>query len=654
MRKAIALRGADSERGAYAILFAVLIVVLFIMVAMAVDLSDARARVKENRNRVDFAGLAAGSVLQESGPWEACREAWTYIKTNTRGFPSTAVSPCDSGVGSDATETFQSRYEDFDPGCQPDSDPTNRWEYHATGEEPYEVIFTYPVTDAVLADLSAAGRPVDADLDGEPCARFGVTMATSQGALFGGIVGSQGIQAPASSVVLATTGDDISEIAALIILDPEACNVLITGGQGFVEVRGSQGIDDEGNPVSGPGIIAVDSLANGGNGNNACSGQRRAIDANNNALNFIEAGEDPLTNVPGIIAAFGMRPGQQDCLTGNDRVCDQGDVNSSRLRPLPIRALKPVTRRPVDHKYNCNESYPGLNIEGCETATSGSVSGTADGDTDYIDQLVADVGTTGVPSGLFDWWPETLLPWRDYLTDDGVVDGSGTPLDEGAGARCSPSAARVRVPAGNWYVNCPGPQGFNPGNRVDFEGVAGANMVVFANQVRPGSNAQVSFNVTDAALPLDAPNKCPDDDPGPAQPPGIVYVRNSDFVMSGPSNLVICNSTLYVRNGVADAVTSGTVFSWIAPFSGPLEDLALWSESSGQHRLGGQTALNIEGVFFTPNATPFAFTGQPSQSQTKAQFFTYRLNVSGQGGLVMSPHPARSIPTPIFGFRLIR
>jgi hypothetical protein len=92
---------------------------------------------------------------------------------------------------------------------------------------------------------------------------------------------------------------------------------------------------------------------------------------------------------------------------------------------------------------------------------------------------------------------------------------------------------------------------------------------------------------------------------------------------------------------------------WTAPFGGQFEDLALWSEHTTLHNIGGQGELLLEGAFFVPHAQ-FVYTGQAAYQQTKAQFIAQRINLSGQGVLLMEPDPTRVVLVPLPGVRLIR
>jgi len=76
------MRAFSDERGAFAILFAIITVTILTFAAIAVDLSAQTAYARDNRSRADFAAMAAGSKLP-SDPLGACNEAWKFIRANT-------------------------------------------------------------------------------------------------------------------------------------------------------------------------------------------------------------------------------------------------------------------------------------------------------------------------------------------------------------------------------------------------------------------------------------------------------------------------------------------------------------------------------------------------------------------------------------------
>jgi hypothetical protein len=78
-----------------------------------------------------------------------------------------------------------------------------------------------------------------------------------------------------------------------------------------------------------------------------------------------------------------------------------------------------------------------------------------------------------------------------------------------------------------------------------------------------------------------------------------------------------------------------------------LEDLALWTETSATSGIGGGGAMTVTGAFFTPNCDPFKISGGGSQDNgANAQFITRRLEVNGNGKLIMRPDPVDSVTLP--------
>src|SRR5437660_1721312 len=213
-----AWRDLRGERGAYAVLFMIITVVIFTLAGIAVDLASQTAYVRDNQTRADFAAMAAGSKLP-GDPLGACNEAWKLIKGNTPDLPAGAVSPCASGVP-----------QAFNTVCNAS---TPAVVYQATGTGPvYQISFTYPVPNS---DPTMQGRvgPTTVDgLDDERCQRMAVTVRTNHPTLFAGIITSGKLSAPATAVVRAHFVGKIKVPVALLILDPYGCNALQNSGQG--------------------------------------------------------------------------------------------------------------------------------------------------------------------------------------------------------------------------------------------------------------------------------------------------------------------------------------------------------------------------------------------------------------------------------------
>ena len=115
------------------------------------------------------------------------------------------------------------------------------------------------------------------------------------------------------------------------------------------------------------------------------------------------------------------------------------------------------TRYPVDSRYNCKAAgYDNVSgtSDDCAKATATS---------DAIDAL----------HRLYD----TSAPYNAPTVPTGF---SVYPRFGVAGDSCSPNGAAITLPAGNWYINCPG--GFTTSNVFTI----GAGNVVFAGSVSSG------------------------------------------------------------------------------------------------------------------------------------------------------------------------
>jgi hypothetical protein len=261
-----------------------------------------------------------------------------------------------------------------------------------------------------------------------------------------------------------------------------------------------------------------------------------------------------------------------------------------------------VGRRPVDWKYNCAQN--GLD----------GVAFTSDDCPDYnerapyLNNLITQLGGTGVPSG-----------YSEYPR-------SSNPSDS---CNLNSSASTVELPAGNWFINCP--SGLSVSNT--FRTVDGN--VVFAGPVNVGSQGTMEINQS-------------------ANADGIVFFRSGGFTKGAQATVEMNQVFVYLGSGALDFGGGSGALTWTAPLGGNFRNLALWTNSTATQNLGGQANITLEGVLFAPFAEPFRFTGQGGDNQTSAQFIVRRLDVAGQGTLIMQPNPDRIVILPAWGAALIR
>lgn len=85
-----------------------------------------------------------------------------------------------------------------------------------------------------------------------------------------------------------------------------------------------------------------------------------------------------------------------------------------------------------------------------------------------------------------------------------------------------------------------------------------------------------------------------------------------------------------------------------------LEDLALWTESSGSQGLGGNGTVHLAGVFAAPNAKPLKLNGTPVWQVQNSQYVVRTLENDGGAIFNMRPSPSLPVAPPRVTFELIR
>ena len=591
MRLRQRLRREGGERGAVAVTVAILLVVIFTMLALVLDIAALRSDARASQKTGDFAAISGALALDPvlgGDPRAGCIAAYQYFVANSRvSNPLLASTACAAFNGVTVCNPAVEVRAEIDVG-------------------PYHVTIINPVLDT---SPLMQGRSEPA-IDGSPCQRIAVQVRRIRGFLFGGILNAPSGQTEPPAVARATAGQTDEAFPSLVLLDPTGCNALVASGQGTVWVRA------RGNR---PGIITLDS--SGTENSSSVPVERRCpsqpqgytVDASGTQNSKIQAGGDTIVGCPvindGLIFSNALMPGQNDAAA-----YENVDVANCRLLPRPIAGPR-VTRAPIDHRYNCKASYPnymGFPIGPCKDASTTAP---------YMDNLRAFVGTSGAPSG--------------FSSADGYFPGT---------CRTQPSDPAITIPPGNWYVSCPQ---LVIQNAVLFQGPTN---IVFEGTVNVGSSGSLCVNVS----------SCSDTTSGSDS---YIYFRRGDreqgtpvahFVKDSQATLTLMNTMVYLDHGKISFGAGSGALRWISPVGGLFEDLALWSESGYQHDLGGQANLTIEGTFFTPFAFPFRYSGQGDQFQPRAQFVTFRMELTGQGVLTMEPDPDRTVAFPLSGVLLIR
>src|SRR5205085_471651 len=139
----LTVRRGDGERGAFIVLWAVMLVGIMTMVAMVIDLGDARNIRRSDQSVADFAALAAADNL--GTPAVGCADAFKYVKANLPDFPTSGVtSPCN---------VTGSNLQAFPTTC---GSGTTAQDFVATGTSPYTVTFRFPVSSTDIADTRSS------------------------------------------------------------------------------------------------------------------------------------------------------------------------------------------------------------------------------------------------------------------------------------------------------------------------------------------------------------------------------------------------------------------------------------------------------------------------------------------------------------------
>lgn len=655
-------RPPRSDRGAVLVLVALCMLALMLIVALVIDLGSTRSDRRAGQMAVDSAATAAAQSYKVSeDPADACREALALLALNldTAPFVGDGGTTCASQFGS-AT-------------C---ADITPRSLTARSGD--YVVVMQHPVLagSELMVNTSTignAGIPQDATADGEGCDRFGFQVTTTGGAFFGGVAGESARSSTVHAVAMVRARTENTEVAALLLLERVGCGVLQTSGGG---ATGSGVIVSSPSPTL-PGIIAADS-----------AGQVPPCTTNANADGYVIFGtalpaaggggpsitaEDASATVPGIISIYAKGVGGRG-----------GYVYPGGLSVEPIAGA--INSRSIaDTRYNgtntqISQLHALLNSRTAAPPTTGTFA-TITGNPECKGTLPAatlDATVVFVDCPTFE--PEAnLFPNATHFFVRGNINIK--------------SNKKLSLPeVQNLFV-----RGCSVG------GCSGSNQ--FALEV--ANNGVLYLNTGDPALPATDTGGTPCSARRSAARGGSTS-NTTRFATRGGSVTVsgfvrMCQTTLYVGEDSAAytkqtvevtaaapenypaiakctpakpcpkdsaATMAGISFTggsasadWSAPdqlatrpttaqlayAANPFEDLAFWSETSAASNIRGQGNNTTTGVFILPNAS-FTFTGQGTQAQPlDAQFLVRRLNVSGQGSLVMEPDPANALEVEVYG-----
>jgi Putative Flp pilus-assembly TadE/G-like len=596
-------RTASDDRGAYAVLYAFLVMALIGAGALVVDLSLMRESRATNRSATDSAATAAAARLNAldpaaSNPQSACETAWEYLLASIPDLPDGQGS-CGS-LPTTATACITAPAEATVAPSLPDG---------------WDVRITWPVVDgsALLHHPDVFGsnptQTPDPDFDGseveDVCARIGVEVYQANDILLGAALEFSGtVDTRAASVARNTaTGGDSTVVAAMNVLEPNECAALEASGTGDLLVEGT------GNRS---GVIAVESSGDG------CASGDYTIrtSAGISAIRATGPGGVP----GGAIQSYALAVGNSDRVAPDD-----GSV-SPPPTPLPLQS----------------GAEPVLNVFGC----SGSPCG--DGGGPWLSDLTDALGSGNPPSP----YPGADSPWD-------VADFETLPGSELPDFACDASDAIV-VPAGNWYIDCSGDGDvLRVSENLVFEG----GTIVTSGAVEVVDGGCLAVNVTISSPTAACSSINPE---SPSLDDAFLYVRDGSLTKEPNASLILRQALTYLDDGAIDLASgSGEVFlthpraqDCVDPGAATcraqrFNPVVLWSESTTDHRIEADDDLVLRGIVFTPEAS-FEFSGTGGAALLEAQFWTRRLENEGDTDIVIRSDPGASIPRPAPGVSLIR
>ena len=668
-----------SDRGTTAVLVAGAMLLLLGAAAIAIDLAALRFDLRADRLASDAAataGVNAIDPLSGSNAAAACEVAWEYVLINLPDDESGQAPECGEFSGSCDSESARIAWSEAGP---------------------YKITFTHPVPN----DHALMGtQDLNPEIDGVPCQRFGVTVERLRDFTFARVLGFGGGTTVANSVARITPDVGEGDVVPLVVLEPYECGALVSpAGKGRITIVHFE---------DSPGIIVADSAGSQNCGPNnpyiiqvkAPNGWIRALPvpgpggAQSAILSYALSGQP--NTFPS--RAYDL----SDTTTGidpNEVEDDGGPETWFRLYPTPQFRSQRVTRAPIDHRYNCKASYPdylpGVPIAGCTDPDGGA----------HIDALKGQYGGPLAPVGFQNWtdfhsctinegtievtgnwWvncqnpqgfiinpsatPDVYELYTDatggtFTLSDGTdttsaiaFNASATDVENTIEADIA-AITDVRVTgagtAGNpWIIEFVDPQ-FGITLACDGAGLTGTCVLNQTEEGNPGS-AVVKFIGGDVVFRGRVDVRAHGElhiNPSPSED-HVVVIRAGNLLKRAQSTIRLEQTFVYLMNGAIDLGGGAGGLVWTAPIGGVFEDLALWSESPAEHGIGGQAGNTLTGTFFTPYANPFSLTGQAGQFQTDAQFVTRKLEVKGQGKVLMAPDPDRQTLIPVRGVLLIR
>ncbi|MCI0686431.1 MAG: pilus assembly protein TadG-related protein [Sporichthyaceae bacterium] len=340
----VAGRRPGDDRGAYAVLYAMLVVVFIGLVSLVLDLGLLRMDRRTNRAAADAAAVAGSAALGQGGnsPVKACQDAMRYAEIslsssvgadNCESVFGGAITCTDATVAATATEVVDGR----------------------------TISITWPVLDnsPLLTDpdrehsIGTTLTQPNSSQDGDPCQRIAVQITQQRQLAFAAIWSWSEVTTSSHSVGLADEGGRGGAISPLVTLDPTICRALQVNDASLTVQASADG-------ELQPGEVSVDSDGTG----SGCTTSRAVTVPNGGSIDV----QGSASGAPGHIYTLEDNPTYPGC---------------TPLCPTPEHRPDPVTDAPWRDRYNCDDAAP----EGC--ANKGANNANLPSPHDYVDQFVS-------------------------------------------------------------------------------------------------------------------------------------------------------------------------------------------------------------------------------------------------------------------------
>ena len=593
------------ESGAVTVMVAMSMVAVLVAAAMVLDFGIARLDRQQNKAVADAATTAGMRGLDmgdaETHSFNGVCQALDFLKANKPALASLSWAPC-----SDPARLATI--------CEWDDPLTHASFTGSANGITVEIRSPY--------DLASSGWPEE-ELDTlaadqltaeDSCSQMSVVVRQTRQPGLGSLATDSDLTTSVRSVGRVSRGTRDDQPVALLLLERAGCSAIeVNGINAFVRVLATGNV---------PGLIHSDSTGE------ACEGSQRILVGDHPDGVIAQAG----VGSPGLIRvrAFGTAEGVYSYDSATNVVAEGGAVG-----PGPL-----VGRGPVDARYM--------------SATRAAIS--------------------------------------DYETAAASAGAGWTRLD------CGAAKADLQSAPGRLWINC-GNKSFNTSDLTltaseiffDAKSVTAPNLsmpnaarvYVRGDGAPNGAGISVQGSSSFSMGRGSSNSTCPDTTTTPTLTRSRLVIGAGSFISNPTSTVRLCGTTVILRGGVTGGCvpsTYGTAPSdtvlcngrlglsgstdWTAPNSvsgqatpadwNDFEDLAVWTEASATHNMGGGARMRLSGVFFLPNGE-FKVNGNGVQDVRNSQYIARWFRADGNSRLDLQPLPFDVVGVPaLTGFQLVR